>query len=365
MPSTVRAAETTAFENVRAVPFTRIHGRPTWSNYKILKHKAATLASKVDDITYAWSCDAVTGDEYGLFAKILGLNKYDHQTGIDTYVEEAKPDTYDLAITVATPTHTQKCLEEEWERTQTCYYIWKGFLKGVTVNMRDALDKQFYLQLKHCHLAYHNITPFQLLELLNTIWCFLNVQSKKKLKDAYCFAKWDSHEHLTTFGKRLDNNQNALIWSDITISDKDKLQFYLEQIYDYDSNLFDKAKMMEWESKPTPIKSNYNQAKRHFELLVKAHDTLYVQNSGGGTTRRNNYESANNMARIGDKIKEYIAKLASTSINNNDVLAKIRDTVCTKDMQIDVMAMQLKSLANTVALLAKSIEVEGIQTFVT
>jgi hypothetical protein len=66
--------------------------------------------------------------------------------------------------------------------------------------MRDALNKQFYLQLKHLHLAYCNVTPFQIIKHLNTIWCPLNIQSKKKLKDMY-FAKWDSLEHLTAFGK--------------------------------------------------------------------------------------------------------------------------------------------------------------------
>jgi hypothetical protein len=218
--------------------------------------------------------------------------------------------------------------------------------------MHDTLDKQFYLQLKHCHSAYRNITPIQILEHLNTIWCPLNVQSKKKLKDAY-FAKWDSPKHLTAFGKRLNDNQNALICLDITISDKDKLQFYLKQIYE--SNMFDKAKMMEWENKPTPIKSNYEQAKRHFKLLVKAHNT-YVQNSGGGSASCNNYESATNMAEIGDEIKEYIVKLTSASINNNDALANIRDTVHMKYMQINMLAMQLKLLTNTVALLAKSIK---------
>ncbi len=84
MPSTVRAAETSAYENVHANPFMRIHGRPTQSDYEIIKHKSATLASEVEDIMYAWSCDAATSDEYGLLAKILGPNKYDHQTGIDT-----------------------------------------------------------------------------------------------------------------------------------------------------------------------------------------------------------------------------------------------------------------------------------------
>ena len=73
--------------------------------------------------------------------------------------------------------------------------------------------------------------------------------------------------------------------------------------------------MMNWDNKPTIIKTNYAQAKLHFEQLVKAHDT-YVQNSGGGTTGCNLYKSANLLADLGNEIKEYIAKLASTSISN-------------------------------------------------
>ena len=61
----------------------------------------------------------------------------------------------------------------------------EGILERFTANNRDALDKQFYAQLKHCHSAYHNITPFQILKHLNTIWCPLDFKAKKKLKDAY------------------------------------------------------------------------------------------------------------------------------------------------------------------------------------
>ena len=60
MLSTARAAETTAFENVHSTPFTRIHGHPSRSDYKILKKEAATIASKVEDTTYDWSRDAGT-----------------------------------------------------------------------------------------------------------------------------------------------------------------------------------------------------------------------------------------------------------------------------------------------------------------
>ena len=140
MPSTGRAAETKAFENVRSTPFTRIHGCPYWSDYKILKQEATTIASKVEDITYNWSRDAGTGDEYGLLAEILGVDEFYHQTGISTYVKETEPGTYDSTINNTTPTHTQKRKEEEWERVQypviTSRQIWATtYLTGLHVDV--------------------------------------------------------------------------------------------------------------------------------------------------------------------------------------------------------------------------------------
>jgi hypothetical protein len=134
-------------------------------------------------------------------------------------------------------THERKRKEEEWELGCTSWYIRKGFLKGIVDNLRDPLDEQYYSQLRHRLTAYHNITPYQILEHLNNRWCPLDVQAKKALKKAY-YTKWDSDEYLTAFGKRLDDDQRALIRSDVTIADDDKLQFYLEEIYD--SNRFDK-----------------------------------------------------------------------------------------------------------------------------
>jgi hypothetical protein len=46
-------------------------------------------------------------------------------------------------------------------------------------------------------------------------------------------------------------------------------------------------------------------AKANFEAIIKATDT-YEQNTGGGTTGRNRYNSANQMVDYGDKIREYI-----------------------------------------------------------
>jgi hypothetical protein len=79
MPSSsTKAAETTSYDAVCLTPFTQIHGRPMRQDYKPLKKEASDLASEVDDITFAWSCDQATGEEYGLLAEIIGDVEYTH-----------------------------------------------------------------------------------------------------------------------------------------------------------------------------------------------------------------------------------------------------------------------------------------------
>jgi hypothetical protein len=50
----------------------------------------------------------------------------------------------------------------------------------------------------------------------------------------------------------------------------------------YDSNHFDKNKMLDWEQLTTAIKTDCVLAKQYFKALVKATDT-YKQNADGGT----------------------------------------------------------------------------------
>jgi hypothetical protein len=122
----------------------------------------------------------------------------------------------------------------------------QGFLRGVAANFHDALNESWYSQLKSVHTAYRNTTPIQILEHLNSQWCPLNVHAKKNLCIAY-YVEWDGKQHLTSFGKHLNDKQVHIKRFGITISDKDKLQFYLKQMYA--SKQFDKKEMTEWENK--------------------------------------------------------------------------------------------------------------------
>ena len=158
MPSSsAKAAETTSYDTVRAKPFTQIHGRLMRQDYELLKKEASDLASKVKTIIFTWSCDIVTGEEYGLLAEIIGDIEYTHLTNLN-WAQETEPASYNPAITSATATHTRKRMEEEWEENSNCGSFGKA-LCGVTMNIHDALDKQYYLQLKHINTAYRNTTP--------------------------------------------------------------------------------------------------------------------------------------------------------------------------------------------------------------
>jgi hypothetical protein len=126
-------------------------------DYETLKKEAADLASEVDNLTFAWSRDPTNGKEYGLLAKIIGANEYTHLTN-QTWVQEVEPVSYNLAITDDTVTHMQKQMEKVWEEKRESWYIQKGFLRGVVMNMRDALDKQYYSELKHVNTPYRNTT---------------------------------------------------------------------------------------------------------------------------------------------------------------------------------------------------------------
>ncbi len=93
--------ETTSYNGVRATPFTQIHGRPARQDYELLKKEVSDLASKVENITFTWSHDTATGEEYGLLAEIIGDVEYTHLTNLN-WAQEMEPASYDPAIQATT-----------------------------------------------------------------------------------------------------------------------------------------------------------------------------------------------------------------------------------------------------------------------
>ena len=146
------------------------------------------------------------------------------------------------------------------------------------------------------------------------------------------------------FRKRLDDNQVRIKSFSITFYGKDKLQFYLKQMYA--SNHFDKKEMTEWENKPKATKDNFNKSKIYFEVLVRDYK-VYEQNSSS-TANKYNFVSANQATKAdcSDKLCQYIAGFAQAAETQEDLAANIRDR--TKALT-DAMALQIKTISDQIA----------------
>ena len=163
------------------------------------------------------------------------------------------------------------------------------------------------------------------------------------------YTEWDSEIHLTAFGKCLDDDQIRIERFGITISDEDKLQFYLEQMYA--SNHFDKKEMTEWENKSIAIKDDFDEAKLYFEGLVKDYEA-YAQNSNG-TAGKHNFESTNQATKAdaGDELRKYIIGIVQAVVIQEEQATNIRYR---SKASSDAMAAQIKTMSDQIVQLTKA-----------
>ncbi len=157
--------------------------------------------------------------------------------------------------------------------------------------------------------------------------------------------------HITAFGVKLDEEQKQLEILGILISNKDKLQFYMEQINL--SNIFDKKEMINWENKPIMMKDDYDEAKLYVKNFVKDFET-YTHNSGG-TLVKQGYKSTNMAADLGNELQKYIQEFASAAAAEKESAANISEITKAKDAQILALTAQIKTLMDAFAALTKSL----------
>jgi hypothetical protein len=162
-------------------------------------------------------------------------------------------------------------------------------------------------------------------------------------------VEWDGEQHLTAFGKHLNDDKVCIERFGITISNKDKLQFYLKQMYA--SNHFDKKEMTEWENKPEIIKNDFNNAKTYFKGLVRDYK-VYEQNSGS-TAGKHNFESANQATKANccNELCQYIARIAQAAFKQEEQAANIHDST---KASMDAMAAQIKAMSDQITQLTKA-----------
>ena len=312
MSKSAASAETEEYERVRGQPFQKISGRPEWSDYMTMKKQAGKIAANAET-GYSWG-ETTGGTQYGLLADIIGGAEYEVITGIletDYQDTMAKPALVDATITSRTTAHEREAMTIKQNELVRWWHIRRGLHRGLSENFRDALDEDYYEELEDEFTGYRTVKPIEFLDHLKTEWVLLDTKAKKKMRDGF-FVTWDGNANLKRYGKELTKSQKELKTNKIVISDDEKLQWYIQQMYD--DARFDQQHMTDWEAKPEADQT-WAEATKYFENLIKVQNQ-YNRMTNRSNAKRSRYESANHTAETteaaaGDELREYIENLAS------------------------------------------------------
>ena len=251
--------EDQTYRSVIAEKITRIYGPPTWRVKEIFKAELTKIAMK-HKVSYGWS-----GGK-GLIALIIGATRLAADyPALDPFFEPTIPPNSPTLPARPTPEQIRDAkaandlLKRDWA-------VVAGFRRGVGELIREALDSEYYDDLEHGRFGYDQVTPRQYIEHLEDEHCPLDEQAKKQAREHY-FRGWERNktprpEGLKKFGKRLDEEQEALGLDGITISNADKQEHYLVQIYQ--SGVYPTTTIRDWKKKPSADQT-YANAKTYFQ----------------------------------------------------------------------------------------------------
>jgi hypothetical protein len=139
-------------------PLTKIVGRPTIRDRNNLVDELCELAVS-NDINFKWAI-AADGTNYGALAEVMATAAYTTLTG-QTWVNETLPAAFDSGITAATTAYNASKRSAEHEDKRYAFATLVGMRKGLTENIRDALEPQYYQQLKARTIGYKKVTVKQ------------------------------------------------------------------------------------------------------------------------------------------------------------------------------------------------------------
>jgi hypothetical protein len=214
--------EASTYEKVRNKKFSRIHGKPTWSNKEALLREAEEVALDCD-VHYGWA------GEFGMLATILGPVRYLAETHMN-YVVPIRPADAPPANVAGGTAAVIRTWESTNDLERQNYATFNQFKSAICENIRDALDLQYYEQIKEVTFGFKRRTFRSYIEHLEAHWCILNYKIVKSLKQNWK-RDWEAEEHITGYSRRLDQEQASLLRDNIVIPDADKLHQYILQMY--------------------------------------------------------------------------------------------------------------------------------------
>lgn len=302
-------------------------------------------------ITVPLSYDWAGPNKYGALALVIGAARYLTKTQL-AYVPEVRPPPFNTAITAATTDFQRDKKQAEHEERKEQYAILEGAVTGISENIRDALDTMYHEQLEDETIGYTTVEIKDYFDHLTSQWCKLTTTMRAKMKEEF-YEEWGTEEHITALVKRLTRKQKELLDIGIVIQDQDKIDHFIKQMYD--SRMFDKKEMNEWEKKPDADKTFAN-AKIYFQALVS--DLEVYEDNNGGNAKRARFESAANMEeeKAGDGLRQYIETLAKEKETSNEHMAAMSGANTTMLALVTKLNAQLAAKDDHIAGLAKQIE---------
>ena len=278
--------------------------------------------------------------DYGLLGEIMEADEYTDLTDL-TYAEIEEPASYDPDITDDMDDHTRREREAEWKEVVEAWHTRKGALRGICDNIRDALDPKYYIALKKPIIGYKRTTAKDYFIHLDSKWCKLDTKVIKKMKENY-FRGWQlaEEEDISTFIKRLNEEQTTLAEDNIRISVEDKLQHFLEEMYD--SALFERRDYSEWENRPDEEK-DWDEATEYYQGLIDAMDSF--NENIGGTAKRAKFESA---AHVKDETEKDDAAL-NAFLQSQSTTTELVQAVTSNQTNMATIQTEMQSMLQSLS----------------
>jgi hypothetical protein len=306
-----------------------------------MKEEIETTLVNIDiSETYGNNTVDAEGNNYGCLAGIYTEDEYLNHTSCD-WEELTEPDYYDPNITDAMPRHVRKRMEEVHNQKIVDYWTWKGTMRGLAKNIRDAIEEKYYIALKHPKTKYNIVTPLEILQHVQDTFAPMDTRSKKAMRAKY-YQPWNvgEGELLDTFTQRLVNKRVILEFNGININDDERNEHYIDQMYT--SRQFAPDEMKAWEENDEDDKNDWDFIVDYFSTKMAAINR-YLQNNGDDAK----YDSAANMtqeeelADAGDEIRKYILTLTQANEKHQQESAAM-----VKDTKNDEMAERMTKLEN-------------------
>ena len=320
------ALEKAAYEQVRETPFTRIHGKPSWSQKeKLIKEMESSGINQ--RVSYAWAGD------WGCLAEIQGAQKYLVSTG-EEYLAPARPPVNHPGVLEGNPSQTQiRIMTADNDLLKQDYHVLLGFRKGVGQNFRDAVDKKYHEQLKEPVFQYRRRVPLEYLVHLDT-WVKLDERKEEILRKNY-LRGWEVDEHITAFALRLDEEQTDLAANQVIISDAEKKRHYMLCIWD--SGKYTRSIMTKWTSRPDEEKT-YADAVTFFN--EREAEIEEFEAASANTTKQHGLASANSVRESAiDKLLERLVERdeekAAAAIEVNHKIEKLGEALLNINERLD------------------------------